>query len=82
MAGDAPDLALLGCQRLLVAVAEKDGITHRAKAYYEKLKESGWGGEAEMAETPDSDHVFHLYNPDTEKAKEMIQRLADFFNKD
>ncbi|XP_020594578.1 probable carboxylesterase 2, partial [Phalaenopsis equestris] len=82
MADDAPGLASLGCQQLLLTVAERDALKHRGKVYYEKIKESGWGGEAELVETPDSDHVFHLFNPDTEKAKDMVQLLADFFNKE
>ncbi|PKU75526.1 probable carboxylesterase 2 [Dendrobium catenatum] len=82
LAVDAANLALLGCDQLLVTVAEKDTIKHRGKAYYEKVKQSGWEGKAELVETPDSEHVFHLFNPDTDKAKEMTKLLADFFNKE
>ncbi|KAK8962223.1 putative carboxylesterase 2 [Platanthera guangdongensis] len=80
-ADGAPNLALLGCEKLLVTVAENDPVKHRGKAYYEKLKESDWGGEVELLETPDAEHVFHLFSPDTEKAKEKIKILVNFFNK-
>lgn len=80
-AAGATNLASLGCEALLVAVAEKDIVKHRGIAYYEKVKESGWGGAAELVETADSEHVFHLFHPDTEKAKEFVRLLADFFRK-
>lgn len=80
-ANGAPDLALLGCEKLLITVAEKDVVKHRGKAYYEMLVASDWGGEAELFETPDAEHVFHLLRPDAEEAKEKVKILVDFFNK-
>lgn len=77
----APDLAWLGCDRVLVCVAEKDILRERGRLYYESLAgSSGWRGTAEMAETPGEDHVFHIFDPDGEKAVEFFKRLASFIN--
>ncbi|KAI0507584.1 hypothetical protein KFK09_013710 [Dendrobium nobile] len=82
VAEGAPSLAALGCERVLVTVAEKDFLRDRGVIYYEKLKESGWRGEVELVETPEANHVFHLSHPETEQAKNKIKLLADFFKKD
>ncbi|KAG0485300.1 hypothetical protein HPP92_009379 [Vanilla planifolia] len=81
VAQGAPSLALLGCERVLVTVAEKDFLRERGKLYYEKLKESGWRGEAQLICTPAADHVFHLVLPDSEQAKAMTKLLSLFFQK-
>ncbi|KAG0452793.1 hypothetical protein HPP92_025457 [Vanilla planifolia] len=79
---EAKSLKELGCDRLLVTIAEKDLMRNRGRAYYDKVKESGWTGEAELHEMPDAEHVFHLFHPDTEKADEQIRLFVDFFNKE
>ncbi|KAA8537731.1 hypothetical protein F0562_027279 [Nyssa sinensis] len=76
----APSLAVLPCDRVLVCVAEKDILKERGKLYYESLVKSGWHGAAEIIETEGEDHVFHLFNPNCEKALNMIKSLASFIN--
>lgn len=82
VADGAPSLADLKCERVLLTVAEKDLLKGRGTVYYEKLKESGWSGEAELLVSQDVGHVFHLFQPQTEQAKAKINVLADFFRKD
>lgn len=73
-------MASLGCGKVLVCVAEKDLLKHRGLYYYEKLKQSGWGGEVELMEAPGEDHVFHLMKPGCENAVIMLKKVADFMN--
>jgi acetyl esterase/lipase len=54
------DLARLGCERMLIFVAEEDYLTVAARNYYEKLKRSGWKGTVELVENEKEDHCFHL----------------------
>lgn len=76
----SPDVFGLACERLLVVVAEKDILRDRGVLYYRKVVESGWLGKAELMETEGEDHVFHIFEPDSLKAKSLIKRLASFFN--
>ncbi|KAJ0077384.1 hypothetical protein Patl1_36162 [Pistacia atlantica] len=77
-----PNLARLGCRRVLIFVAEKDFLRARGWYYYEKLKESGWGGDAEITETEGEGHVFHVKNPACKNAVAMLKRIAYFFNQE
>ncbi|XP_031266622.1 probable carboxylesterase 12 [Pistacia vera] len=77
-----PNLARLGCRRVLIFVAEKDFLRTRGWYYYEKLKESGWGGNAEITETEGEGHVFHVKNPTCKNAVAMLKRIACFFNQE
>ncbi|KAF5751215.1 exostosin family protein [Tripterygium wilfordii] len=54
----------------------------RGLCYYEALKESGWDGEVEIVETEGEQHVFHLFNPDCDKAVALMKRLCSFLNQD
>ncbi|XWS25647.1 hypothetical protein CRYUN_Cryun27aG0085800 [Craigia yunnanensis] len=76
----SPDLAGLACDRILIIVAEKDILKDRGRFYYDKLVKSGWKGKAEIMETEGEDHVFHIFNPDSAKAKSLVKRLASFLN--
>ncbi|KAK2965257.1 hypothetical protein RJ640_015755 [Escallonia rubra] len=80
VAEGGPSLVGLGCRRVLVSVAEKDLLRDRGRMYYEALGRSGWTGVAEILETEGEGHGFHLYNMDCENAKDLIGRLAAFFN--
>lgn len=82
MAEGAPSLAELGCQRVLVCVAEKDILRDRGWLYYEALGRSGWMGVAEVLQSDGEDHTFHLWNPGCENAKRLMNRLAGFLNWD
>ncbi|GAV77986.1 Abhydrolase_3 domain-containing protein, partial [Cephalotus follicularis] len=71
-----PNLGSLGCNKVLVCVAEKDSLSQRGKFYCDILVKSGWGGVAEMMEAKDEGHVFHLHNPTCENAVAMLKRLV------
>ncbi|KAK0578317.1 hypothetical protein LWI29_008550 [Acer saccharum] len=68
--------------RALVCVAENDVLKDRGWVYYNALSRCGWMGVAEIIETDGEDHVFHLHDLQSEKAKDLIRRLAAFFNRD
>ncbi|XP_027361934.1 2-hydroxyisoflavanone dehydratase-like [Abrus precatorius] len=74
----APNLATLGCSKLLVCVAGKDQLRDRGVWYYEAVKNSEWQGHVELFEVEEEDHAFHIYNTETQNAKIMITRLASF----
>ncbi|CAN8268238.1 unnamed protein product [Cochlearia groenlandica] len=76
------DLSSLGCDRVLVMVAEKDALARQGLCYVEKLKKSLWNGEVEVVESEGEDHVFHLMRPDCEKAVEAMERFSRFINGD
>lgn len=80
-AESAPSLSVLGCRRVLVSVPGRDLLRERGKLYFEKLKQSGWEGEAEFWEAEGEDHGFFLLNPEGEKAAEFMERLVKFLNK-
>ncbi|KAI5656223.1 hypothetical protein M9H77_25016 [Catharanthus roseus] len=82
VAEDAPSLEGLGCKRVIVCVAEKDILKDRGWVYYQVLGRSGWTGVVEIHQTDGEDHAFHLYTLESEKAKNLIRKLADFFNRD
>ncbi|KAL5724840.1 hypothetical protein ACHQM5_008051 [Ranunculus cassubicifolius] len=75
-----PEFSRLGTKRVLVCVAEKDALKDRGRLYYEKLGESGWDGVVEFMETQGVKHVFHLYNPSCEKARELMKRVVSFLS--
>ena len=75
-------LSSLGCTRVLICVAEKDVLKERGLLFCETLRKSGWDGEVQIVETEGEEHVFHLFNPDCEKAVILLKRLASFFNQD
>lgn len=76
----AAELASLGCARVLIFVAGKDGLRDRGVRYHEALKRSGWGGMVEIVETEGEDHVFHLLNPNCAKARVMMEKVVSFIN--
>nr|POE75960.1 2-hydroxyisoflavanone dehydratase [Quercus suber] len=75
----APSLAKLGCDRLLVTVAEKDQLRDRVVWFYNAVKESGWEGKVELVEVEGEDHAFHFMHFGS--AKNLIKRLASFLLK-
>ncbi|KDP25940.1 hypothetical protein JCGZ_22845 [Jatropha curcas] len=74
------NLGKIGCRKVLVTVAENDILKSRGWYYYEKLKASGWEGEAEIMEAKDENHVFHLFNPSCENAFAMLKKVSSFLN--
>ncbi|CAI8599214.1 unnamed protein product [Vicia faba] len=77
---EAPGIEGLCVEKVLVTVAEKDILKERGKLYHKKLVNSSWKGSAEFYETQEEDHVFHIFNPDCDKAKSLIKRIAVFIN--
>lgn len=75
-------LASLGCTKVLICVAEKDGLKERGMFYYETLRKSGWDGEIEVVETEGEGHVFHLFNPNGKNAVALLKKLASFMNQE
>lgn len=75
-----PNLSSLGCKKILVFVAGKDGLRDRGCHYKETLKSKNWNGEIQVVEFEEEDHVFCLNYPDTQNAKSMIKTVASFIN--
>ncbi|CAL8176493.1 unnamed protein product [Prunus armeniaca] len=78
--GKDPKLGELGCEKVLVCVAEKDVFKDRGWHYSEVLKKSGWNGVVEVIEAKGEEHVFHLRNPTCENAVAMKKKIASFLN--
>lgn len=76
----APSLAGLGCSRIHVSVSDEDVLMARGLAYVAKLKSCGWVGEVEVVETEGEDHCFHVFAHESEKAKRLIKRMAEFIS--
>ncbi|KAF3435376.1 hypothetical protein FNV43_RR22465 [Rhamnella rubrinervis] len=78
--GKDPKLGRLGCGKMLIFVAEKDSLRDRGWNYYKAVKESGWGsGSVEIVETEGEGHVFHLLDPDSDKALALMEKTVSFF---
>ncbi|KAL1561041.1 putative carboxylesterase 2 [Salvia divinorum] len=74
-----PRIGEMAGRRVMFFVAEKDPLRDRGRAYYEGLKKSEWSGEVEIMETEGEGHCFHLFNPNTDKAAAITDRLLAFF---
>lgn len=77
-----PNFGKLGCGRVLVFVAEKDGLRDRGWYYKELLEKSEWGGTVEVVEAKGDDHVFHLSNPTCDNAVSLVKKIASFVNEE
>lgn len=75
-----PDFSKLGCNKVLVCVAEKDFLRDRGWYYKEELKKSGWGGVVEIMEAKGEEHVFHFVNPTCDNAVALLKRFVAFMN--
>ncbi|XP_048135780.1 probable carboxylesterase 12 [Rhodamnia argentea] len=73
-----PRLSGLGCNRVLICVAEKDVLRHRGWHYKEVLSKSGWAGVAEVMDAPGEDHAFHLFNPTCDNAVNLMKKMVSF----
>lgn len=76
----AEDLASLGCGKVLVFIAGDDHLNVVGRNYCESLRKSGWLGSVEIFESGGEDHVFHLRNPNSDKAKELLNNFVSFIN--
>ncbi|KAJ0981482.1 hypothetical protein J5N97_009737 [Dioscorea zingiberensis] len=77
IAKGAPKMDGMACEKLMVCVAEKDAMSSRGRVYYERLKEM-WGGVVELVVSEGMDHVFHLEEPSSGKAVEMMTKVVAF----
>ncbi|OIW10176.1 hypothetical protein TanjilG_27927 [Lupinus angustifolius] len=73
-----PKISGLGCNRVLILVAEKDFLRERGERYYEALKKSGWNGTVDINETEGENHVFYLFNPASEKSIALVKKFVEF----
>ncbi|KAF5951711.1 hypothetical protein HYC85_009655 [Camellia sinensis] len=76
------DLGRLGCERVLVFVAEKDHLSGPGRAYYENLKISRWKGTVEIAENDGEEHCFHLHHTTSDNAVALIKKIVSFINQE
>ncbi|KFK35991.1 hypothetical protein AALP_AA4G063900 [Arabis alpina] len=76
--GSGSGFGVLGCEKVLVAVAGKDVFVRQGLGYAAKLEKSGWGGEVEVMVEEDEGHCFHLLNPDSENAPKFMKRFVEF----
>ncbi|CAN4107683.1 unnamed protein product [Withania somnifera] len=76
-----PRLKSMACKKVMFFVAGKDALKKGAMNYYEGLKKSEWKGEIEIMETEGEGHCFHFFNPKSEKAVALVDKLVDFLKK-
>ncbi|KAL6211686.1 hypothetical protein ACLB2K_016909 [Fragaria x ananassa] len=76
----ADDLRRLGCEKVLVFVAEKDHLNGVGRNFVEELKKSGWKGSVEMKENKGKEHCFHLHETKDEQALDLIKAVCSFIN--
>ncbi|KAK4743291.1 hypothetical protein SAY87_001292 [Trapa incisa] len=74
----AADLARLGCERVLVFVAERDHLMEVGVRYVEKLKKSGWRGAVELVINEGEGHCFYLSDPTSQDAVQLKDKLVSF----
>jgi acetyl esterase/lipase len=77
----APALDGLACGRVLVCIGEGDVLRDRGRAYYDRLKASGWRGEADIWQAPGKGHTFHLLEPSCDEAIAQDKVISDFLNR-
>ncbi|CAA7013629.1 unnamed protein product [Microthlaspi erraticum] len=75
------DLTGLACGRVLVMVAGNDKFARQGLAYSAKLEKSGWQGKVEVEETKEEGHVFNIRVPDSDNARLVLQRFAEFLKR-
>ncbi|XP_057981678.1 2-hydroxyisoflavanone dehydratase-like [Malania oleifera] len=79
--GADPNLGRMGCERVKVYVAEKDGLIERGVGYCETVGKSAWRGRVELVETKGQDHCFHLFNPHSHPdVATLLASLVDFIS--
>jgi hypothetical protein len=65
---------------VLVTVSGRDRLGPWQRGYVGALRDSGWGGEARLYETPGEGHCFFLNYLASPKAAMHMATLADFVN--
>nr|XP_043620028.1 probable carboxylesterase 2 [Erigeron canadensis] len=75
-----PNISSFGCSKILLCVAEKDRLRDRGLNYKKVMEKSGWRGKIELIENKGDDHVFFLYNPSSDNARAIRDRICSFIN--
>ncbi|XP_037431592.1 2-hydroxyisoflavanone dehydratase-like [Triticum dicoccoides] len=75
-----PGLEALASGRVLVCIAEGDVLRDRGRAYYDRLRASGWSGETDIWQAPGKGHTFHLLEPCCQEAAAQDKVIAEFLN--
>ncbi|CAI9770990.1 unnamed protein product [Fraxinus pennsylvanica] len=63
------------------SAAGKDAFTPGGIRYVESAKKSGWNGEVQLVVVDGEYHEFHVNDPYTKKAKDLIKKLASFISR-
>lgn len=77
-----PDLENLGCERVLLLVAELDFLKEWQLHYYDLLGKCGWKGKLEIMESKGEGHVFYLFDPASDNALAVFNKMASFINQE
>ncbi|KAK7343575.1 hypothetical protein VNO77_12408 [Canavalia gladiata] len=80
VAPGAPNLSGLACSKIIVCIAGKDILRDRGVWYFDAVKNSGWQGELQLFEENEEDHVYHIFNPESENATKLIKRFLSFLH--
>lgn len=72
----------LGCERVLVLVAELDFLKEWQLHYYDLLGRSGWKGKLEIMESQGEGHLFYLLDTASDNALAVLNKLASFINQE
>ncbi|GAA0187221.1 deacetylase [Lithospermum erythrorhizon] len=81
MANNAPSLAKIGCSKMLVVTGKLDVLRQRGFEYVEAVKKSEWKGEVELVDVEGEDHCFQMEHLHSQKARDLIKRMAYFIMK-
>ncbi|KAL2921272.1 putative carboxylesterase 7 [Bienertia sinuspersici] len=76
--GNDPCLSSLGCNHVLVLIAQNDLLRGRGLYYKEVLEKSGWQGTVEVVESIGEDHTFHLAKPFADNTFQLIEKVVAF----
>lgn len=76
------ELAKVGCERVVVFVAELDHLRDRGIWYSEELRKSGWNGIVDVVETKGEEHCYHLIDTNPDKRVALRKIIISFINQD
>ncbi|KAG5526490.1 hypothetical protein RHGRI_032684 [Rhododendron griersonianum] len=74
-----PDLKKLGGKRVLICLAEQDPLLDAGKKYGQALRREG-GKVVKRFVSKGKSHVFHLREPNSKEALDLIDRVVSFVN--
>uniref|UniRef100_A0A0D9Y8M1 Alpha/beta hydrolase fold-3 domain-containing protein n=1 Tax=Oryza glumipatula TaxID=40148 RepID=A0A0D9Y8M1_9ORYZ len=80
MVPGAPALGRMACDRVMVCAVVGDFLRWRAHTYAAAVAAAKGDTSVEVLETAGEGHVFHLFDPDGGKAKELLNRMVTFVN--